>query len=94
MLANIYKKIWTKLFNRFFKLKYQRENQLRTNSRPSPLIFIAVSLIWSTITSIKNAKTILPLLELPSQTKFYLQLFFLGLNQFLLTKTLKKTRKR
>ena len=61
------------LFRRFSK--YQKVD-LKTNSRPRPWTSTAVGLIWNVITSVNNAKTILPLVEPPDQTKFRLQPLF------------------
>ena len=78
------KKTQTRLFNWSSKFKHQKKDHLIINSKLSLPMFITVDYIKSAITFVNCAKTILLLLGLLSQTKFYLQLFFLRLNQFLL----------
>lgn len=78
-LYDLCKKTWIRSSKQLSQPKHQKKTHLAINLKPSLLITIAVSSILSTITSVNNKRTTLPLLDLSDEPKFCLQLLFFGI---------------
>lgn len=72
MLPTIPKKSYNILFKQFSKLKNYKKKSEKSFSKLSFLTSIMIYFIWSAITSVNYAKTILLLLKPFSLTKFFL----------------------
>ena len=73
VLTNLANETWIKSSKRFF---ISQKVDLETNSRPKPQRSTTVGFTYIATTFANNVRIILPLVKLPSQIKFYLQLFF------------------